>query len=170
MTVDPSKAETAAVISAAVTIRVSRLGWVWPLVYGGLLLVFAVSWLSLGRPLFALCWLVLGAVTVAQGLWMRTFGMELTPECAVLRGVRRRAVPWHQVQAVVHHRRQGAWGVRLILENGTPVMLRAPTTYWGIGVSAYERDFDRIGQWWLAHRGESWRPLRSEAPPLPARG
>jgi len=47
-----------------------------------------------------------------------------------------------------------------------PVLLRAPKRPWGFGSAGCERDFHRIGQRWLAHRGESWRPVR-EAPPLP---
>ena len=34
----------------------------------------------------------------------------------------------------------------------------------------YERDFDRISQWWLTHRGESWHPVREEEPGPPVEG
>jgi hypothetical protein len=34
----------------------------------------------------------------------------------------------------------------------------------------YEREYHRIGQWWLAHRGESWRPVPDETPRLPVQG
>jgi hypothetical protein len=31
---------------------------------------------------------------------------------------------------------------------------------WGFGgVAAYEQDYHRIEQWWLAHRGPSWREV-----------
>jgi hypothetical protein len=49
----------------------------------------------------------------------------------------------------------GAKVVRLILESGESVMLRAPTSSWGLGGAEYERNVHRIEQWWLAHRGES---------------
>jgi hypothetical protein len=153
--------------SPVVSIRVPGRVWVGPLAYGGVWLLFAVLWSMIDQPFFALSWLTLGCVMVVTALWSRTFGVDLTRGCAIVRGFRRRVVPWHEVQAVVHHRRQGAWGVRLILESGKPVMLRAPTTYCGLGVAGYERDFDQIGQWWLACRGESWRPVCPEAPPLP---
>jgi hypothetical protein len=70
------------------------------------------------------------------------------------------------VQAVVRYEQVGSWMVRLIPESGKPVTLRAPTSLWGFGGAAHERDFHRIGQYWLAHRGESWRPVRPEAPRL----
>ena len=71
----------------------------------------------------------------------------------------------------------GGWCVQLILESGEAVTLRAPTlSVWGSGGAEFEGDFHRIGQWWLAHRGESWRvmasrgeswrPVRPEAPSL----
>jgi hypothetical protein len=71
---------------------------------------------------------------------------------------------------VVHCEQIGQSTVRLILENGKPVLLRAPRRVWGLGGAAYERDFQRIGQWWLAHRGQSWRPARPEAPRPPVQG
>jgi len=48
--------------------------------------------------------------------------------------------------------------VRLILENGKHVTLQAPTAVRGLGGAQFERDFQRIGQWWVAHRGASWCP------------
>jgi hypothetical protein len=54
--------------------------------------------------------------------------------------------------------------VRLVLENRQVVNLRAPTISFGFGAARYEHDFHLIGQWWLAHRGPSWRPIAPEAP------
>jgi hypothetical protein len=61
-------------------------------------------------------------------------------------------------------------GVRLILEDGMQVTLRAPRTQLGFGAAQFERDFQRIDQRWLAHRGESWRPEGAETPPPPVQG
>ena len=109
--------------------------------------------------------LVAGCLWVVGGSWIRTLGVDLTPESAIVRGVRRRSVSWPEVQAVV--RVKGGWCVQLILESGEAVTLRAPTlSVWGSGGAEFEGDFHRIGQWWLAHRGESWRPVRPEAPSL----
>jgi hypothetical protein len=57
-----------------------------------------------------------------------------------------------------------------LLENGEPVMLPFPKTLWQYGDARYERDLKRIDQWWLAHRGESWRPVRQEEPRPPVQG
>jgi hypothetical protein len=148
-----------------VQIRTASRFWIQQIVTGGLWLVLALLWRP-ERPLFALYWLALGCLSIAQGLWQRTLGIDLTSCSANLRGFRRRSIPWQQVQAVVHHRRLGTWGVRLIRQSGKPVMLRVPVSTWGFGSAAYERDFSRIGAWWLAHRGESWRPVAPEAPAL----
>jgi hypothetical protein len=129
------------------------------------------EWTTNQLSFINLLWTGLGLAFVAQGLWLRTVGVDLTPESAKVRGPRRRDVPWAEVQAVVQGRRLGVWSVRLILQDGEAVGLRAPTRTWeGFGAVAYERDFHQIGQWWLAHRGESWRPVRAEAPRLPSRG
>lgn len=161
---------------ADIKIRVSGRIWVSPIVIGGVCFVIAGIFLAAAPDPFDLSIVLhwsgwenaaVGCLWVAVGLWLRTFGVDLTPESAKLRGLRRRSIPWQDVQAVVHHRRLDTWGVRLILESGRPVMLRAPTTWWGIGTAEYERDFERLGQWWLAHRGASWRPMRPEAPSLP---
>jgi hypothetical protein len=104
--------------------------------------------------------LVFGCVFVAEALWVRTFGVDLTRESANVRGLRRRSIPWQQVQAVLRHGQLGAGRVTLILESGERATLRAPTTFLGWGRADYERDYHRIGQWWLAHRGDSWGPVR----------
>jgi hypothetical protein len=140
------------------------------------------AWLTRG-------WLAVGCVYLATPWVMWTFGVDLTPESANVRGFRRRAVPWARVQAVVSHKKSnGALVVRLFLENGKPVTLPYPTTrrpawatawassawpwarrlypriLWRNADARYARDYERIGQWWLAHRGESWRPVRPAAP------
>lgn len=147
-----------------VSIRSAPGTWLWLLVWAALELVFAGSYRLMDSNLFALCWLALSCITVTQAMWVRSMGVDLTPELAIVRGYRRTRVPWAQVQAVVQRRRWGVWVVQLVLEEGKPVWLRAPTTGWNFGDARYERDFHRIGQWWLDHRGEAWRPLRTEAP------
>ena len=110
------------------------------------------------------------ALLVAMTLWAMTWGVDLTPESANVRGIRRRSIPWREVQAVLRYEQAGSTSVRLILENGKPATLRAPMRFLGLGGAAYDRDFHQIGQWWLSHRGESWRPLRPEAPRPPLQG
>jgi len=134
--------------------------------------VMGVAFLLLGaadvwrdEPLSGPYWLTLGGIGVAAALRARTLGVDLTRESANLRGFRRRSIPWQEVQAVVRYG-SGSMGVRLILEHGKRVTLRAPRTDGISGVAQFDRDFDCIDQWWLAHRGESWRPANAETPPV----
>jgi hypothetical protein len=147
-----------------VEIRTAPHVWIPQLVLGGMMLTLAILQLLLGNNLLAVFMVVVGCASLCTGLWGRTMGVDLTPECADVRGLRRSRLAWRDVQAVVRHQRQGAWEVRLILEGGQTEKLRAPTTLWDVGAARYERDFHRIGRWWLAHRGESWRPVLPEAP------
>jgi len=148
---------------AAVKIRVPRSEWMVMLVAGGALFVLeTAAGATFGHPL-VVSQLVVGCVLVAGALGIRTQGVDLTPEFAIVRRVRRRNVRWSEVRAVVQV--NGGWRVRLILDSGEVVRLSAPrATGWGASGIQFERDFHRIGQWWIAHRGESWRPTHPEAP------
>ena len=154
------------VAQGAVKIRTPRYTWMWYFAFGAFWLVLSVFYAWLDRPWQSWGYLATGCLWVAGGLLIRNLGVDLTPVSANFRSPRRRSVPWSEVQAVARQKASGVWCVQLILENEKPVTLRAPTSMWGLGGAEYERDFDRIGQWWLAHRGESWRPLRPEAPRL----
>jgi hypothetical protein len=115
---------------------------------------------AVGRTVFALLYLGLVFVNVSLGLLIRTSGVDLTPEFAVVPALRRRRVRWLDVQAVVSHKKSdGTSATRLILARGESVTLRYPTTLWSRGDAQYEHDFQRVEQWWLEHRGESWRPV-----------
>jgi hypothetical protein len=127
----------------------------------------AIFQMLLGHSLLAAFWVVVACASLCQGLWSRSLGVDLTREFVEIRGLRRRRVAWEDVQAVDRHRRQGAWQVQLILENGNTENLRAPTTLWKFGAAQYERDFNIISQWWLAHGGESWSPAYPQAPQPP---
>ena len=97
-------------------------------------------------------------------------GSTLPLKSANVRGILRRSVPWSQVQAVLGHRQMGVERVALVLDSGERVVLRVPSTFWGSGAATAAKcrdDFHRLGQWWLAHRGPSWRPVRPEAPGAP---
>jgi len=163
MTVQQSAAD------AVVKIRTPRASWMCLVGAGCFVLATGVLHLVLDLPRPAVP-LALGCIFVAEALWIRTFGVDLTRESANLRGLRRQSIPWQQVQAVLRRDQFGSQVVTLVLESGQRLMLRAPTTLLGFGRAEYERDFHRIGQWWLAHRGESWRPVLPEAPRPPAQG
>ena len=153
------------VVDADVKIRVPRHVWMGPLVMAVAFLVLGAAAVWRHGPLDGLYWLILGGLGVAAALWARTLGVDLTGESANLRGFRRRSVPWQEVQAVVRYG-SGSMGVRLILKRGKRVRLLAPRTDGIFGAAQFDRDFHRIDQWWLAHRGESWRPAPVETPPV----
>jgi hypothetical protein len=157
MTIEPD------VAAADTKIRTPRHAWVGALMPAAL--QFAVAtffWVTPAKfwpgSWFAWVWVMLGCFSVAKALWLRTRGVDLTHESAILRGFRRRTVPWHEVQAVVRKHLFAGWVVQLIPESGKPVTLRAPASYWGLGAAKFEQDHQRIGQWWVAHRGASWCP------------
>jgi hypothetical protein len=151
-------------VDAGVKIRVPRHVWIPQLVMGVAFLVVGAAAVWREGSLDGPYWLILGGLGVAAALWARTLGVVLTGESANLRGFRRRSVPWQEVQAVVRYG-SGSMGVRLILEDGKRVTLRAPRTDGIFGAAQFDRDFHRVDQWWLAHRGESWRPANAETPP-----
>jgi hypothetical protein len=138
---------------------------IWFFAYGGISLVLAAGYLTNGQPWLAILWAGLGFGNVSMALQHRNFGIDLTPQYAIVRGFRRRNVPWQEVQEVVSHKNSnGTSVVGLILENGESVMLRVPMSLWRKGDAKYERDFHRIDQYWLAHRGASWHPVPPKAP------
>jgi hypothetical protein len=112
-------------------------------VFGGFWLVLAAVEMAAGQPALTLQWVVLGVIVIAEAFWIRTFGVDLTRESAMVRGLRRRSVLWQEMQAVVRLRRLEGWVVRLIPDSGRPVTLRAPTSLWGLGEVEYERDVQR---------------------------
>jgi hypothetical protein len=155
MTIEQSAAE------AVIKIRPRRRLWIWYFVVGGFFLGSAAFAVAGGRALFVLLYLGLAFSNVSLGLVIRTSGVDLTPEFAIVPTLRRRRVRWLDVQAVVSHKNSnGTSAVRLILANGEPVTLRYPRTLWRNGDAQYEHDFQRIEQWWLANRGEHWHPVR----------
>jgi hypothetical protein len=158
--------------AAGADVKIRPLSWrTWIFFFvggGGYFVIGALSgkdsqtWLSL-------LWLPLGCMFVTRGLALRTLGVDLTPEAAIVRGFRRQTVPWREVQAVVSHvSSNGTSTVLLMLEKAESVTLRYPMSVWGKGDAGYEQDLQRIEQWWLAHRGESWHSALSEEPPPPA--
>jgi hypothetical protein len=152
-----------------VRIRTSRRVWIWYFLVAVPILLLALGQVWVGWPEIALGYLLAASLWFALGLWVRTRGVDLTQECVVVHAIRRRSIPWAQVQAVLRRVEPlGTWDIQLVLDTGERVVLRLHTTVWGSGGAEYERNFHRIGQWWLAHRGASWRPERPEAPTLGA--
>ena len=146
-----------------------RHHWIKYFAYGGVGLVLAVGSLANDRPWLAILWLGLGCGSASIALQQWNSGLDLSPQHAIVRGFRRRNVPWREVQEVISDTKSnGTSQVGLILENGESVMLRAPTSLWRKYDAQYERDFHRIDQYWLAHRGGSWHRVPPEGPQPPA--
>lgn len=145
--------------------------WMWSVVGTVFGLSLAAKAFAHGAPWVALPWLVLSCGNVVLPFLVRTLGVDLTSESALVHGRHRRTVPWREVQSVISHvKPNGTSEVRLMLENGEALPLPFPKTLWRRGDAQYERDFQRIDRWWLAHRGESWRPISPAAPQPPAQG
>ena len=150
-----------------VRIRPTWAGWL-PLAMAGVFIVVMGLTLRLqvGRPTGWIP-LIQGIGLIGEALVIRTFGVDLLPGVIRLRGLRRRRIPCEQVQAVVPYSVLGSRMVRLYLPGGVAVRLRAPATLWTMGNEAFERDYHRIGQWWLAHRGPEWQPAGPVRQPVP---
>jgi hypothetical protein len=157
VTTKVSAAEAGAKIGPVLLSRRQNLvGALWGLLLSAWFLVRGNAWL-------ALLVLALTCAAVVLQLVARSLGVDLTPEAAVLHGRHRRRVPWSHVQSVVNHvNAKGTSSVQLTVDDGELVTLPFPKTLWRKGDARYERDLERICQWWLAHRGESWRPARQE--------
>ncbi|WP_234337092.1 hypothetical protein [Streptomyces xylophagus] len=92
------------------------------------------------------------------------FGVTLTPSAAVVRNIRRRSIPWADIQAIRIESILGTKSIVLHEANGRSTRLRAPTTAFLAWDRRFEEKFHVIGTWWLTHRGPDWTP----APPPPA--
>ncbi|WP_406124683.1 hypothetical protein [Streptomyces sp. NBC_00989] len=106
-------------------------------------------------------WIVLLALAAVLPAY---FGVTLTPSAAVVRNVRRRTIPWADIQAV---RTESVLGVRSVVlyeADGRRTHLRAPTTGYLAWDRRFEEKFHTIGTWWQTHRGPDWTPI----PPPPA--
>ena len=161
MTIEQGDAE------AVVKIRPGSPLWIAFFVLGGSLIAVAADDLAKGDHWFAL-WLVLGCFNLAVGLALRVFGVDLTPEFAIVRNLRPRKVRWQDVQAVVSHEDSGGASLTLIFQNDEQMSMPYPPQGRGRkGYTQSERDFERIKQWWLGQGGESWRSVRPESPRPP---
>lgn len=162
MTVENGAAQT------GIKIRPGRRMWILYFLCGGCFLASAAIAVAGGRVWFTLFYLATAFGNIALGLMIRTAGVDLTPDFAIVRTLRPRRIRWGDVQEVVSYKKSnGTSVVQLILAEGEPVTLRHPTTQWRNGDTNYEQDLQRIEQWWHAHRGESWHPVHPAAPQPP---
>jgi hypothetical protein len=86
-------------------------------------------------------------------LLTRGIGITLTPIAAEVENLRRRTIPWSDIQAI---RIGGRFGYRTVVlhqTNGRRTRLRAPIT--GLFIwddKRFEEKYHTIGRWWLDHR------------------
>jgi hypothetical protein len=85
-------------------------------------------------------------------------GITLTPDVAVVHRWRSRRVPWAEVQAVTLEQRLGGTVVTLWAVDRKRISLSAPGRGFGWDNPRLEREWQTIGEWWVAHRGADWRP------------
>jgi hypothetical protein len=117
-------------------------------------------WLNGGPTDVVLLSLLAGAVVPFMPLLgVRSFGITLTASAAVVHGLRRRTVPWSDVQAVMIEPLLGSRTVVIHEAGGRRTRLRAPITGFLSWDSDFEEKFHTIGRWWLEHRGPDWVPV-----------
>ncbi|MFF7986606.1 hypothetical protein ACFZDK_47285 [Streptomyces sp. NPDC007901] len=117
-------------------------------------------WLSGGSSGPVLFTLAMWAVLLPVALIVpRPFGVTLTPSAAVVRNLRRRTIPWSNVQAVRVESLLGSRTVVIYEAGGRATRLRAPITGFLNWDRGFGEKFHTIGRWWLDHRGPDWVPV-----------
>lgn len=87
------------------------------------------------------------------------FGVTLTPSAAIVHNLRRRTIPWSNVQAILIESLFGSRTVVIYEAGGRRTRLRAPITGFLSWDRSFEQKFLIIGRWWLDHRGPDWSPV-----------
>ncbi|MEU3982227.1 hypothetical protein AB0F77_19350 [Streptomyces sp. NPDC026672] len=119
-------------------------------------------WLDGGPfgPLLVPGLLVWGVLPVL--ITLAPFGVTLTPSVAIVHNLRRRTIPWSDVQAIQIEPFFGSRTVVIYEAGSRCTRLRAPITGFLSWDRSFEEKFHTIGRWWLEHRGPDWAPV---APP-----
>ena len=93
----------------------------------------------------------------------RAIGVTLTSAALRFGKVRRRHIPWADIQAISYDSYLTSRRVIVWTADGHRIPLPAPSTvvFW-LGRGRFDRGYHRIGQWWLDHRGPDWRPIPPE--------
>ena len=110
-------------------------------------------------------WIVL----LVLGTLPPSLGVTLTPSGAVVHNLRRRTIPWADIQAIGIESVLGTRSIVLHETNGRRTELSAPRS----GFLAWDRHFEEkfhvIGEWWMNHRGPDWTPTPPPPSPSPTR-
>jgi hypothetical protein len=138
-----------------------RVGWrqlpwylaIWPVLH------LAFDHDRLGGVAFRAIALVLLVVVAVETIWLKSMGVDLTPEALVVRGTVRRVVPWGEVRAMGVEPLLWSRTVVVTTYDGRRHRLRAPVH---TPFLAPDPDFkgkaDAMYFYWLAHRPEGWTP------------
>ncbi|MFJ4829468.1 hypothetical protein ACIP79_06015 [Streptomyces sp. NPDC088747] len=132
---------------------------VLPAVFGGLAfagLLGTDGTYSGGQVAVAALW---AAALVLGSLLPFRFGVTLTPSAAVVHNLRRRTIPWSDVQAIRVEPVLGTSTVVIYEVSGRRTRLRAPTTGFLAWDRGFDEKFDVLGRWRWDHRGPDWTPV-----------
>ena len=109
------------------------------------------------------------AVAETLGMWAaslfavliigRYFGFTLTQTTVIVHNLRRRTIPWSEIQAIWVELSGGYRTVVIYEAGGRRTRLRAPITGFLNWDRRFEEKFHTIGRWWLEHRGPEWVPV-----------
>ncbi|WP_234375499.1 hypothetical protein [Streptomyces sp. CB01373] len=154
------QSQVAAVRPERVRYRLTRPQRLLPLLPSSIGIAVQVSvWLDVGGHVVVPGLLAWGALLLLVLITSRFFGVTLTSSAAIVHNLRRRTIPWSNVQAIQIESFLGSRTVVIYEAGGRGTRLRAPITgflYWDRG---FEEKFHAIGRWWLEHRGPNWAPV-----------
>ncbi len=106
-------------------------------------------------------WIGLLVAFVPELLWLRTTGIDLTPDALVLRGLRRRVMPWPEITSMRIAPLVGTQSI-LVTTRDEQRRLRAPVHTPFVGPDReFKAKADTLYRYWVEHRGGDWSP----APP-----
>lgn len=103
--------------------------------------------------------LIWGVLLPLVQITSRRSGVTLTPTAAVVHNLRRRTIPWADVQAIRIESVLGSRTVVIYEAGGRHTRLRAPMSGFLSWDRGFEEKFHTIGRWWLQHRGPDWVPV-----------
>lgn len=156
------QSQVAAIPPERIRYRLTRLQRLLPMLPGIIAMAFQVLLWSDGgpsRPVVVPVLLMWGVLLPLALIASRTFGVTLTPSAAIVRNLRRRTIPWSNVQAVQIESLFGSRTVVIYEAGGRRTRLRAPITGFLSWDRSFEDKFHTIGRWWLHHRGPDWTPV-----------
>ncbi|MFE9307825.1 hypothetical protein ACFYM5_08995 [Streptomyces sp. NPDC006706] len=156
------QSQVAAMPPERIRYRLTRLQRLWPMLPSTIIMASQILfWLDGGpfRPALVSILLTWGVLLPMVLIASRIFGVTLTPSAAIVHNLRRRTIPWSNVQAIRIESLFGSRTVVIYEAGGRRTRLRAPITGFLSWDRSFEEKFHTIGRWWLDHRGPDWAPV-----------